>query len=67
MSSHGNIRRTCFEQSSPQPQEERVLNGHRHIDRHTDTRTDGHGNSRTESAQWGQLSENIVKHEFAVV
>ena len=25
---------------------------------HNQTRTDGHGNSRTESAQWGRFSEN---------
>ena len=49
------------------PQEEGVLNCHRHTHRHTDTHTDGHGDSRTESAQWGRLSENLVKHEFAVV
>ena len=27
---------------------------------HTQPHTDGHGNSRTELAQWGQLSENSI-------
>ena len=36
-------------------------------DRQTDTQTDGHGDSMTDSAQWGQVSENklaLVKMAF---
>ena len=40
VSMHGNIRRTGFDQKSPQPPEESVLNCHRHIDRHTDRQMD---------------------------
>ena len=37
---HGNIMRTQFDQKSPQPSEEGVLNCDRHTDRHTDRQTD---------------------------
>ena len=43
VSLHGNIRRTRFDQKSPQSLEEGVLNGHRH----TDTQTDRHTDRRT--------------------
>ena len=32
----------------------------RQTDRHPDILTDGHGNSMTESARWGQFSEKIM-------
>ena len=54
MSSHANISDTPFDQRSPQPLEEGVLNCHRHTERQTDN---GLGHSMTESAQWGQFSE----------
>ena len=41
------------DQSSPRRLEEGFLNCHRH----TDTQTDGHGDSMTKSAQWGRFSE----------
>ena len=31
----------------------------RQTDRHTDTQTDGHGDSMTNSAQWGQVGEKL--------
>ena len=31
----------------------------RQIDRQAETQTDGHGDSMTESAQWGQFSEHL--------
>ena len=39
VSMHGNIGRTRFNQRSPRPLEEVVLNYHRHTDRHTHTQT----------------------------
>ena len=53
LSLHANISDTPWDQRSPRPPEEGVLNCHRHTDRQTDTQTDGHGDSMTESAQWG--------------
>ena len=32
-----------------------------HTHTHTHTHTDGHGNSMTDSAQWGRFSENLKK------
>ena len=49
MSSHANISDTLFDQRSPQPPEEGVLNCHRKTDRQ---QTDGNGESMTELAQW---------------
>ena len=34
-------------------------------DRHTDTQTEGHGNSMTNSAQRGQVGENVVKKSYS--
>ena len=50
VSLHVNISITPFDQRSPGPPEEGVLNCH--------TQTDEHGNSMTELAQWGQCSES---------
>ena len=38
-----------------------VLNCHRQTDRQTLKQTDGHGDSMTKSAQFGQFSENVIK------
>ena len=47
-----------FNQKSPRPPEEGVLNCHKQT--HTHTETDGHGDSMTELAQLGQFSEIIA-------
>ena len=60
MSSHGNMRRTQFDQKSPRPPEEGVSRRHRHIDIHTDIHTDGHRNSMDESAQWADSVKYIL-------
>ena len=31
--------------------------------KHTNRQTDGHGDSMTESAQWGKFSKNMVEKE----
>ena len=49
VSLHANISDTPFDQRSPRPTKEVVLNCHRQTDRH--------GDSMTESAQLGQFSE----------
>ena len=51
------ISNTPFDQRSPLPLEEGVLNSHKHTDRQTDRQTDRHGDSLTESAPWGLFSE----------
>ena len=51
MSSHDNIKRTRFDQKSPQHQEEVVWI----CRKQTNKQTDGHCNFMTESAQWADL------------
>ena len=50
VSSQTNIRNAIFDQRSTRPPEGGVSRWHRH--------TDGHGDSMTNSAQWGQVGEN---------
>ena len=56
MSLHANISNMPFDQKSPWPQEEGVLN----CLRQTDWHTDGHGDSMTELAQWAN-SVKIIR------
>ena len=50
VSSQTNIRNAIFDQRSTRPPEGGVSRWHRH--------TDGHGDSMTNSAQWGRVGEN---------
>ena len=50
MSSQTNVRNAIFDQRSTRPPEVGVSRWHRH--------TDGHGDSMTNSAQWGRVGEN---------
>ena len=52
VSSQTNIRNAIFDQRSTRPPEVGVSRWHRH--------TDGHGDSMTNSAQWGRVGENCV-------
>ena len=56
MSLHANISDTPVYQRSPWPFEEGALNCHRQ----TETQTDWHGHSITESGQWGRFSEKSL-------
>ena len=57
MLSHAKISDTPFDQRSPQPTEEGVLNcTNRQKDRHTDD----HRNSMTESAQWADAVKSLL-------
>ena len=56
VSSQTNIRNAIFDQRSTRPPEVGVSRWHRQTDRHTD----GHGNSMTNSAQWGRVGENAL-------
>ena len=60
MSSHANISDTPLDQRSPRPPKEGVLNSHGHTDR----QTDGHGDSMTELAQWGDSVEMKKKRYY---
>ena len=53
-----NISDTPFDQKSPRPPEEGVLNCHTHTDR----QTDGHRNSMTELAQWTDSVKKIATY-----
>ena len=59
MSSQANIRNTFLDQKSPQHPEVGVLQGPPQTDRQADRQTDGHGDSMTNSAQWGRVGENL--------
>ena len=57
MSSQANIKNTPFDQMSPQPLEEAVLNYHMQTHR----QTDGHGDSMTESAHWANSLKTVAR------
>ena len=56
VSSQTNIRNAIFDQRSTRPPEVGVLRWHRH----TDTQTNGHGDSMTNSAKWSRVGEKVA-------
>ena len=56
VSSQTNIRNAIFDQRSTRPPEVGVSRWHRQTHR----QTDGHGDSMTNSAQWGRVGENTL-------
>ena len=58
VSSQANTRNMFFKQKSPRHPKVGVSRWHRQTDKHTH----GHGDSMTNSAQWGRVGEKTKKH-----